>query len=57
MEHTEIFHTSRHNGLNVGRGKLLRYTRIHVCVVFTGIVHTRSAVGGTMFESQMGIEK
>jgi len=67
MEHTETFHTAHHNGLNVGRGKLLGYTRIHVhiivihinchSVIVTGIVHIRSAVGGTMFESQMGIEK
>jgi len=67
MERTEIFHTAHHNGLNVGRGKLLRYTRIHVriivihinchSVIVTGIVHMRSAVGGTMFESQMRTEK
>jgi len=36
---------------------LLWFTLNIHSVIFTGIVHMRSAVGGTMFESQMGIEK
>jgi hypothetical protein len=44
MEHTEIFHTSHHDGLNVGRGKLLRYTRIHVCTIVIHIKYSFSDI-------------
>jgi len=44
MEHREIFHASHHDGLNVGREKLLRYTRIHVCIIVIHIKYSFSDI-------------
>ena len=60
MECTEIFHTY-HDGLNMGRGKLLRYTRIHVCIIVIQIkysfsdIHRKSTYGICSWRNQVWI--
>lgn len=70
MEHAAMLNNSHHGGLNVERGNLLRYTRIHLYIIVIKIkypfsdihriniyIYMRSAAGGTRFETPISIEK